>query len=105
MDKEQRFQQLLAQYGDVVYRMAFQLTAGREAEARDLTQETFLKALKYWDLDAPGSFKAWAYRLLHNLYIDGLRRRNRGSAGPAEADELLARDGREWRKIEVEAAG
>jgi len=41
--------------------------------------------LSLWEAEAPKNFPNYAA----------------GSAGPAEADELLARDGREWRKIEV----
>ena len=47
------------------------------AEAEDLVQETFLKALRGFASFAPGSnFRAWVYRILRNTFLtsrSGLR--------------------------------
>ena len=52
--------------------------SGDEQLARDITQETFLRAYRQWShvstLDAPG---AWLRRVAVNLLIDGHRRRAR----------------------------
>lgn len=71
------FSDLLRCYGDMAYRMAYQLTGGREAEARDLVQDAFLKIWRRWDVQQPESFKGWMYRLMHNLYMDNLRKKYR----------------------------
>ena len=71
------FKDLLDRYGDMAYRMAWRLTGGRESEARDLVQDGFLKIWRAWKAERPIAMQAWIYRLLHNLYIDTLRRQNR----------------------------
>jgi len=47
MTKSEEFSELLRCYGDMAYRMAWQITGGREDEARDLVQDGFLKAWRY----------------------------------------------------------
>ena len=53
---------------------ALTLTTNRD-EAKDLTQETTLKALsnidKYYD---NGNFKGWVFTIMHNLFINNYRR-------------------------------
>jgi RNA polymerase sigma-70 factor (ECF subfamily) len=78
--KNQEFIDLLRVYGDMAYRMALQLTAGREAEAGDLVQETFIRIWKHWDTERPSSMKGWMYRVLRNLHLDALRYRTRHPA-------------------------
>jgi RNA polymerase sigma-70 factor, ECF subfamily len=77
LSKTDEFNELIRCYGDLVYRMAFQLTSGDETEARDLVQDGFIKAWRYWVIQKPDNFKGWMYRLLHNLYMDVLRKRAR----------------------------
>src|SRR6185437_9278171 len=84
--KAEEFEKLLRCYGDMAYRMALHLTAGQETEARDLVQEGFLKVWRHWNFERPGSFKGWMYRLLHNLYMDVLRRRARRPTFSLDAD-------------------
>src|SRR2546427_8798830 len=60
---------------DSTYRLALWL-APREADARDLVQETYLRALEARETFRPGaSMRAWLARILRNRFID-LRRRN-----------------------------
>ena len=76
-DQPEEFQEVLRTHGDLAYRMACQLTGGREAEARDLVQEVFIRIWKNWDTHRPNSLKGWMYRVLQNLYLDAARRRAR----------------------------
>jgi RNA polymerase sigma-70 factor (ECF subfamily) len=52
-----------------LYNLAFWL-ARNPADADDLVQETFLKALRGFSSFEPGSnFKAWIFRILRNTYL------------------------------------
>jgi RNA polymerase sigma factor, sigma-70 family len=55
-------------------RYAYSLTADKN-NAKDLVQETFLKALKYCDKFAHESnFKAWTYTIMKNTFINNYYR-------------------------------
>jgi RNA polymerase sigma factor (sigma-70 family) len=75
--KTDDFSDLLRRYGSMAYRMAFQLTGGNEADAGDLVQEAFIKIWRVWETHKPTSVEGWMHRVLHNLYIDSLRRNAR----------------------------
>ena len=65
----------IEQYGNATYNFAFRLTHN-EADARDLTQEAFLRVYRAWQSFKPGtSFLSWIYRIVTNLHRDELRRR------------------------------
>jgi RNA polymerase sigma-70 factor (ECF subfamily) len=65
----------IEQYGKATYNFAFRLT-GNEADARDLTQDAFIRVYRAWRSFQPGtSFLSWIYRIVTNLYRDELRRR------------------------------
>ncbi len=65
----------MTQYGKSTYNFALRLT-GNEADARDLTQEAFIRVYRAWRSFVPGtSFLSWIYRIVTNLYRDELRRR------------------------------
>jgi RNA polymerase sigma-70 factor (ECF subfamily) len=49
--------------------------AGNAADARDLAQETFAKALAHLDDDRPANPQAWILRIARNTCLDFLRRR------------------------------
>jgi RNA polymerase sigma-70 factor (ECF subfamily) len=58
---------------DAVYRFALSLTRDG-AEADDLVQETYLKALRSFDSFQEGTnCKAWLFRILRNTFINRLR--------------------------------
>ncbi|GAH71496.1 unnamed protein product, partial [marine sediment metagenome] len=72
------FAQLYEEHFDRIYRYVY-LKVGNQAEAEDLTQEVFVKAL-----EAIGSYKwrnlpfvAWLFRIAHNQVIDYLRKQGR----------------------------
>jgi RNA polymerase sigma-70 factor (ECF subfamily) len=65
----------MTEYGKATYNFALRLT-GNEADARDLSQDAFLRVYRAWRSFAPGtSFLSWIYRIVTNLHRDELRRR------------------------------
>lgn len=63
---------------DAVYRFALRLVAGREDEAEDLVQETFLRAHRSWDTFTRGSnARAWLFTICRNVFLRGEERRGR----------------------------
>jgi RNA polymerase sigma-70 factor (ECF subfamily) len=57
------------------YNIAYRLT-GNHADAEDLTQETFLRAFRFFDRynrDMP--FENWLYRIMSRVFIDELRKK------------------------------
>ncbi len=65
-------------YTDELFRVARHL-AGSDADAEDLVQETFARALGSASGFAPGTnLRAWLFRILRNRHIDVYRRSRRG---------------------------
>src|SRR5579872_1433512 len=74
-DQHAFLEQAMAAYGKQTYNYAYRLT-GNEADARDLTQEAFIRVFRAWRSFQPGtSFLSWIYRIVTNLYRDELRKR------------------------------
>jgi len=64
-----RFEDLALPLLPSLYNLAFWLSRNA-ADAEDLVQETFLKALRGFESFEPGSnFKAWIFRILRNTYL------------------------------------
>jgi len=60
---------------DPLYRTALRMTRS-EADAEDLVQETYIRALRFRDQFTPGTnLKAWLFRILTNTFINTYRRR------------------------------
>jgi RNA polymerase sigma-70 factor (ECF subfamily) len=77
------FEELVRQYDQPVLRLALHLT-GSEHEAKDIYQEAFLKV--YRNLGSfrfECSFYTWVYRIVSNLCMDYLRRRQVRKEDPA----------------------
>lgn len=71
------FEQIVNTYYQPLYRFAFSLAKG-EAQAWDLTQETFHKfAVKGHQLEALSKVKTWLFTTLYREFIDGHRRDSR----------------------------
>ncbi len=95
---------------DRLYSAALRMTRN-SADAEDLVQETYVKALRGRDSFKPGTnMKAWLYRILTNTYINSYRKavRSPQMSGDEEVtDWQLARaashDSQGLRSAEMEA--
>jgi len=69
------FESLVRQYDQAVLRLALHLTSS-EADAQDIYQEAFLKAYRHiGSFRFECSFYTWIYRIVTNLCLDHLRKR------------------------------
>ena len=81
---EEAFELLVRAHDEGVLRLAMNLLRSEE-DARDVYQETFLRAhrsLPRYRFDS--SFHTWLYRITTNLCVDQLRKRKRRRAGSAQ---------------------
>jgi RNA polymerase sigma-70 factor (ECF subfamily) len=85
--------QLIDAHYEGLYRYAYRLS-GSAADAEDLTQETFGKALAHLpQLREPDRAKAWLFRILRNLYLHRVRDQKRHRVVPLDAvGDLPQRD-------------
>ena len=76
------FDELVRQYEQQVLRLALHLT-GSEQDAEDIYQEAFLKAFRYiGNFRFECSFYTWIYRIVTNLCLDHLRKRQTRKEDP-----------------------
>src|SRR3984893_3469755 len=79
MSADMEFENLVKLYYGDLYRFGLSLT-GSEADAADLTQETFyIWANKGQQLQKAASVKSWLFTTLHREFLKTCRRRNRFS--------------------------
>jgi len=68
------FSELIRKCGEKAFNLAFRLS-GNEPDARDLVQEAFVRAYAHFETyDETRPFETWLFRILHNVYLDGVRR-------------------------------
>src|ERR1700757_2567896 len=83
------FEMLAMPLFDQLYNLAHWLTGDR-ADAEDLVQETYAKALKgFKSFEEGTNFRAWMYRILRNTFLtsrSGLRVQNTVSLEDEEGD-------------------
>jgi len=71
------FEELVERHKQKAYRIAFDFTRDRE-EAKDLSQEAFLKAFTHLkSFDGRSGFYTWFYRIVVNVCLDYKRRNKR----------------------------
>ena len=69
------FDALVERFHRQAYNIAYRMT-GNHADADDLTQESFLRAYRFFDRynrDMP--FENWLYRIMSRVYIDEIRKK------------------------------
>ena len=72
-----------------VFRLAYRLT-GNKHDAEDLTQDVFVRVFRSLADYTPGTFEGWLHRITTNLFLDGVRRKQRirFDALPDDAERL-----------------
>lgn len=122
LDRRRRFEDTALPWMGAIYGTALRLT-GRPEDARDLVQETYLRAYRTADNFRPGTnAKAWLSTILYSIFVNRYRKRQREpkmvsleemetrfweiSTPPAQKEAGLAGDGRapSWTEREVERA-
>jgi RNA polymerase sigma-70 factor (ECF subfamily) len=75
--KQEDFQKEALPHSDILYNYALR-TTGNPDDARDLLQETFLKAFRFWDKYEKGTnIRAWLFRIMKNSYINRYRKESK----------------------------
>lgn len=75
--KQEDFQNEALPHSDILYNYALR-TTGNQDDARDLLQETFLKAYRFWDKYEKGTnIRAWLFRIMKNSYINRYRKESK----------------------------
>lgn len=93
----QEFSESAVEHIDALYRFALSLTSD-EVAAKDLVQETYLKAYRFKDSFRQGTnIKAWLFQILKNTFINSYRRKQRSPITTSYEDvsefyELVKRD-------------
>ncbi len=76
-ERKRAFEQEALPYMDSVYHFAYNLTGNGE-DARDLLQETYLKAFRFFDSFQRGTnCKAWLFQISKNSFINRYRKQSR----------------------------
>ncbi len=70
------WEEIVRMHSARVYRLAYRLT-GNSYDAEDLTQEVFFRVFRSLSSYTPGTFEGWLHRITTNLFLDGVRRRQR----------------------------
>jgi RNA polymerase sigma-70 factor (ECF subfamily) len=91
------FNQLVVRWERPIYALAYRVI-GREEEARDVVQETFLRAFRgIGNFRGQAKFSSWVYRIALNLCRDWIRRERRAPILPTpdgvDVVELAANQG------------
>lgn len=89
-NRHQEFERVALPHLNELLGAALRLTKNPR-DAEDLVQDAFLKAYAFFDKFAEGTnCRAWLFKILHNTFINGYRRRlrERRTFVPAEADFL-----------------
>jgi RNA polymerase sigma-70 factor (ECF subfamily) len=83
------FNQLILRWERPIYALAYR-TIGREEDARDVCQETFLRAFRGLPaFRGQAKFSSWLYRIALNLCRDWIRKERRTPLVPAPEDTDL----------------
>ena len=93
------FNELILRWERPIYALAYR-TIGREEDARDVCQETFLRAFRALPgFRGQAKFSSWLYRIALNLCRDWIRRERRAQVVQAPDDVDLDRACRGRRAV------
>ena len=85
-----RFEILIEPHFDALFRAAYRLARNR-ADAEDLVQETCVRAYeRIAEPRDPQLIKPWLLRVMHNLFIDGVRRARLVSLASSGDDDVAS---------------
>jgi len=72
---------LFSRHMQKAYAISFHLCAGDQEQARDLTQEALLKAVRTIDtFKGEAAFSTWLYRIIYTTYLDRRKQAGRWAA-------------------------
>lgn len=98
------FEVLIQRYGRRIYNIAYRM-AGNDADAKDLTQEAFIRIFRaFRRINPDASLESWLYRIVSNLYIDMLRRRPKVRIESLDAPVMTPKGGEIQREVPDERA-
>lgn len=73
-ERHSEFEREALPHMDILFNYALRMT-GNPDDAKDLVQETFLKAYRFWDKYGKGTnIRAWLFRIMKNSYINRYRK-------------------------------
>jgi RNA polymerase sigma-70 factor, ECF subfamily len=92
--EREHFEQLALEQLDLLYRVARRLTRS-PAQAEDLVQETYLRALRAWKTFELKEFgiRPWILRIMHNVHYSRTGRERRQPVAMEDPQLELRRDG------------
>jgi RNA polymerase sigma-70 factor (ECF subfamily) len=84
------WEEVAREHGGFLYRVAYRL-AGNHDDAQDLVQEALLRVRKGLERYEPGSLEGWLARIVTNVFLDDVRRKQRRptDALPDDPDRVL----------------
>lgn len=98
------FEALIDRHGRRIYNIAYRM-AGNDADAKDLTQEAFIRIFRaFRRINPDASLESWLYRIVSNLYIDMLRRRPKVRIESLDAPVMTPKGGEVQREVPDERA-
>lgn len=84
------YQDLMLRYEDKLLRYIKRLGGFNDEDARDILQETFIKAyVKLNEFNRELKFSSWIYRIAHNQSINYLRKRKIKPVFDSELNEII----------------
>jgi RNA polymerase sigma-70 factor (ECF subfamily) len=98
------FAEVVEAHWTAVYRLLYSLTANPH-DTEDLTQETFLRAIKRWETFRQGTnLRAWLLRIGTNAFFDLKRKKQTLKFGPL-TDDVLSQEKSAESALEVVEQG
>ena len=88
---EGALEELVGHWYPRIYAYALR-TTGREQDAQDVTQETFLAVLRHRKTFVRRNFQSWLFTIAHHKCVDLFRLQGRLASAPEELDKLSEPD-------------